>query len=294
MKKVLNIIGGIICVFVCIVLFAIQISFMVINPVKNLITRDSLKELIGNVNVREIISESPKNTSDIYGMFDSLGFNVEETNKILESDSFKEFISDYLYGNINNILDNKNINFEIDDIRNLINNIELEKNINFEKKEEFLKLIEEKYPEIKKNINFSDNINQDIDRNTLEAIKFLTSGLLNVAFIIIFIILYLLLCIFRYSLYKPLIWYGITTVLSSFIMFQVFLSLSLLNISKYEQVEKLESILKSGIKVFRNKGIIISGIMFVVGIFMIVAFYFINKKAKSNDTDNIDTKLESL
>lgn len=294
MKKVLSVIGGIICVVICLGLCAIQIVYMTLNSSKSLITKESINEIVKDINFKEVISENPQEASDIYGAFDSLGFSVEETNKILESKSFKEFLNNYIYGNINNIINNEDIEFKFNDIKKLVNDIEKEENISFQNKEEFLKLVGEKFPDIQKNINFSNEINKNIDGKTLEIIKFVTSGILNIAFIILFVFIYLLMCLFRWSVYKPLIWYGITTILSSFLMLQVFLGLSATTSLINDEIEKVKPIISTIIKVIKNKGMIISGIGLVIGILMVVAFCYTNKKIKDKDSDSLEAKLETL
>jgi hypothetical protein len=290
MKKALNIIGGIICAIICVILFVTQIAFMIITPAKELLTKDVIKEVISNIDVKEVISENPKDVSDLYGTFDSLGFSVEETNEILDSEAFKDFLNDYIYGNINNFLDNKNINFKFDDIEILMEKIEKEKGIVLENKDEFLNLVKEKYPNIQKNIDVSNKINPEV----LKVAKFLSSKTLTIIFAVTFVVIYLIMCLLRWSIYKPLIWYGITTTLSSFIIFLMFLGISYITSFAYKKYQRIESIISPSIKVFKNKGMIISGIVLIIGIIMIIAFFLINKKVKRNDPDNLDTKLETL
>ncbi len=291
MGKILNILGGVVCGIVCIVLFTLQIVFIIITSSKSLITKNSIKGLINNVNVREIISEDPQETSNIYGLFDSLGFNVEETNEILESESLKEFLNSYINENINSFFNSEDVKLEINDIKKLISDIEEERNISFENKKDFIKLVEEKYPDIKSNMNISSSISKNLGTNTIEIVKTLTSKILTIVFITLFIIIYFIMCGFRWSMYKPLIWYGITTIMSSFLMFQMFLGISLIN--KFTD-EKFKDAIVVALKTFKNKGMVISGIMLVIGILMVVAYYYINKKVKLNDSNNIEAKLENL
>ena len=79
--------------------------------------------------------------------------------------------------------------------------------------------------------------------------------------------------------------------MSSFLMFQMFLGISLIN--KFTD-EKFKDAIVVALKIFKNKGMVISGIMLVIGILMVVAYYYINKKVKLNDSNNIEAKLENL
>ncbi len=146
MKKVLSILGGIICGIICIFLFGIQIGFITFTSVKTLITKDSISKIVNEIDVKEIISTSPTTTSDIYGVFDTLGFSVEETDKILESNSFKEFLDEYLYNNIDNIINDKDVTLSYDAIVKLVDDVESETNLTLKNKQTFLKLVQVKYP----------------------------------------------------------------------------------------------------------------------------------------------------
>ena len=140
MKKFLSVVGGIICVIICLILFIFQILFIGFNSAKLMVTKNSIKEAINNINVRQLISENPKDVSEIYGAFDTLGFSVEETNEILDSKSIKEFLTNYIYNNIDNIINDKNSFLEFKDIEKLINDIEQEKNIKLKNKENLQKM----------------------------------------------------------------------------------------------------------------------------------------------------------
>ena len=115
---------------------------------------------------------------------------------------------------------------------------------------------------------------------------------LLIAFVVVFTIIYLLICLFRWSIYKPLIWYGITTIISSFFTLIGFLNITILNSINNEDIEKLKPILSPVLKVLKTKGIIISGICLAIGILMVVIFSLINKKI--NNQNDIETKLETL
>ena len=292
MKKFLSVVGGIICVIICLILFIFQILFIGFNSAKLMVTKNSIKEAINNINVRQLISENPKDVSEIYGAFDTLGFSVEETNEILDSKSIKEFLTNYIYNNIDNIINDKNSFLEFKDIEKLINDIEQEKNIKLKNKEMFLKLAKNEYPKIQKSINFANDIKDNTDKETLEVFKIIMGKTLLIAFVVVFTIIYLLICLFRWSIYKPLIWYGITTIISSFFTLIGFLNITILNSINNEDIEKLKPILSPVLKVLKTKGIIISGICLAIGILMVVIFSLINKKI--NNQNDIETKLETL
>ncbi len=283
MKKVLSILGGIICGIICIFLFGIQIGFITFTSVKTLITKDSISKIVNEIDVKEIISTSPTTTSDIYGVFDTLGFSVEETDKILESNSFKEFLDEYLYNNIDNIINDKDVSLSYDAIVKLVDDVESETNLTLKNKQTFLKLVQVKYPEIEKSLNISNYVKNNINESDLQVIRLILGNTITIVFIVLFIVTYLIMCLFRWSIYKPLIWYGITTVLSSFIMLQAFLGIMTIKNLITEEKKSFEFIISPVLKVLKYKGLVISLIMLALGIIMIVAFTLIHKKMKEEE-----------
>lgn len=283
MKKVLSILGGIICGIICIFLFGIQIGFITFTSVKTLITKDSISKIVNEIDVKEIISTSPTTTSDIYGVFDTLGFSVEETDKILESNSFKEFLDEYLYNNIDNIVNDKDVTLSYDAIVKLVDDVESETNLTLKNKQAFLKLVQVKYPEIEKSLNISNYVKNNINESDLQVIRLILGNTITIVFIVLFIVTYLIMCLFRWSIYKPLIWYGITTVLSSFIMLQAFLGITAVKSLITGDAKNFEFIISPILKVIKNKGLIVSLIMLALGIIMIVAFALIHKKMKEEE-----------
>ena len=283
MKKVLSILGGIICGIICIFLFGIQIGFITFTSVKTLITKDSISKIVNEIDVKEIISTSPTTTSDIYGVFDTLGFSVEETDKILESNSFKEFLDEYLYNNIDNIINDKDVSLSYDAIVKLVDDVESETNLTLKNKQAFLKLVQVKYPEIEKSLNISNYVKNNINESDLQVIRMVLGNTITIVFIVLFIITYLIMCLFRWSIYKPLIWYGITTVLSSFIMLQAFLGITAVKSLITGDAKNFEFIISPILKVIKNKGLIVSLIMLALGIIMIVGFALIHKKMKEEE-----------
>jgi hypothetical protein len=283
MKKVLSILGGIICGIICIFLFGIQIGFITFTSVKTLITKDSISKIVNEIDVKEIISTSPTTTSDIYGVFDTLGFSVEETDKILESNSFKEFLDEYLYNNIDNIINDKDVSLSYDAIVKLVDDVESETNLTLKNKQTFLKLVQVKYPEIEKSLNISNYVKNNINESDLQVIRLILGNTITIVFIVLFIVTYLIMCLFRWSIYKPLIWYGITTVLSSFIMLQAFLGIAAVKSLITGDAKNFEFIISPILKVIKNKGLIVSLIMLALGIIMIVGFALIHKKMKEEE-----------
>ena len=283
MKKVLSILGGIICGIICIFLFGIQIGFITFTSVKTLITKDSISKIVNEIDVKEIISTSPTTTSDIYGVFDTLGFSVEETDKILESNSFKSFLDDYLYNNIDNIINDKDATLSYDAIVKLVDDVESETNLTLKNKQAFLKLVQVKYPEIEKSLNISNYVKNNINESDLQVIRLILGNTITIVFIVLFIVTYLIMCLFRWSIYKPLIWYGITTVLSSFIMLQAFLGITAVKSLITGDAKNFEFIISPILKVIKNKGLIVSLIMLALGIIMIVGFALIHKKMKEEE-----------
>ena len=282
MKKGLLIFGGIICTFVCIVLFLLQIVFLTFNSFKALATRNSINEIVKNIDTIEILTD---NKDDLYEAFEKLGFNKDETDTILNSNSFKEFVGNYIYDGLYNALNNKSITLEYNEIEDLVNKIETETNIKFKGKTLLLKIVKEKIPELEIT-NLSSELEKNIGPKTLSILKIALSNVVNVAFAVTFILMFLIMCLLRWSLYKPFIWYGITTAISSVIMFMAFYSLNVIELIKDKDLKKYITILKPIINITRNKGMIMSLITLGVGILMIVVYCLINKNKKENNNSS--------
>ena len=293
MKKVLSILGGIICGLICVLLFGIQIGFITFTSVKTLITKESIKEIVEEVDLKQIVSSDPETASDLYGLFDSIGFSTEEADKILDSEAFKGFLDEYLYKNIDNIVNDKDVVTDYDSIVKLIDDVENETHVTLKNKELYLKVLKEEYPKIEESINVSNYVKKELNEETLEVIRAFLGNTITIVFVVIFIIIYLVMCLFRWSIYKPLIWYGITTVLSSFIAMQAFLGINSIKNLITEEAKGFEFIISPVLNVIKGKGIIISAVMLVVGIIMIVAFILINKQVKEDEKNENFEQLEN-
>lgn len=283
MKKGFSIFGGVICTFVCIALFFLQIIFITFNSLKVVVTKDSINEIVKSIDIKQLVLKD-NDDIELYKTFESLGFDKKETDEIINSNSFKEFLNTYINNNISNILNDKETKLEYEEIEKLVNNIETEINVNFKGKQIFLRLVKEKLPEIEETINISRYIKENVNPNTLSVIKLVLSNTVNVGFIVILVLIFLLMCLLRLSVYKPLIWYGITTSISSAIMFMTFYEINAIEIIKTTDMDKsLITLLTPIIKVIRNKGLITSLIMLAIGLLMITMYYFINKNKKESN-----------
>ncbi len=278
MKKELSIFGGIVCAFVCLILFLLQLIFIIFNSLKVVTTRNSINEIVKNVNMKELLI---KNDDDkgLYKTFESLGFDKNETDSILSSNSFKEFISSFINNNIENIVNSTETKLEYDEIEKLVDNIEKEINIKFKGKQIFLKIVKENLSEIEKSMNISTYIKESVNPNILLVLKIVLSNTVNIIFIVLLVLIFLFMCLLRWSLYKPFIWYGITTAISSVILFLAFYGMNIIEVIKTSDINKpLLAIIIPIINVIRSKGMTISLIMLTIGVLMICIYTLINKK----------------
>lgn len=292
MKKFLSVIGGIISVGVCAILLAIQISFLTLVSFKTLFNENTIHKMIETVDISDSLMKNMDSDTkeEIYKATGSIGLTVDDTNKILDSDALKDFLSNYLSNSVKSIYSNSNVVMSTKDIETLINNIEAEENINIENKEAIIKLINENSNEIEKTLNISQNLKEEIADETMMAIKFIMNGEIYIGFAVIFIIFFLLIALFRWSMYKPFIWYGITTITSGLLFFIPSVSLSL--IMPYivtEQIKDYETYITDIVKVIQTKMILCSVITIVLGIVLIVVYSLIKRgKHKDEVTEKLD------
>ena len=286
MKKVLSIIGGFCCLVLCFILFIFNFAFLTVEPIKAIVSKDTIGEIIKDVEIREIISENPKITSNVYGIFSVMGLDIDETNAILDSNSFKKYITNYISNNIDSILGDKETEFESDSIIKLIDDIETETNIKFNNKELLTTLLENKFPEIQESLDLSGYIKKSFDERILVIIRTVLNPGLTILFVMIFVIIYLFMWLFRWSIYKPLIWYGITMTISSFICLMLFIGFSFIEgLLIPNELAKFENIIDTLLYSIRVKGITMSAVTLLIGIGMIV-LYVIARKQNKKETIN--------
>lgn len=284
MKKMLSILGGLFCFALCLFLLVAEFMFIVFKPLKSLASKETINKAVESINIKEVISFSPELTSNIYAILDIVGVSSEKADDVLNSKAIKEYLSNYLYDNLDNIL-NKNGEEEVENtsIRELLINIEKESGIEL-KNEGAITLA---LSRLKLSSNLSKTIRESVDDRALVIARWALDGSLIIAFIIIFIVIYALMCLSRFSIYKPLIWYGITTMVASIISALAFLGLSYIDMAlipaKFNKFESTFLVLIDSIK---SSGILLSGIMFIIGIVMIILFIVIRTYIKNKEFDN--------
>ncbi len=133
--------------------------------------------------------------------------------------------------------------------------------------------------EIEKSMNISTYIKESVNPNILLVLKIVLSNTVNIIFIVLLVLIFLFMCLLRWSLYKPFIWYGITTAISSVILFLAFYGMNIIEVIKTSDINKpLLAIIIPIINVIRSKGMTISLIMLTIGVLMICIYTLINKK----------------
>lgn len=287
MKKLLSIIGGIISFVICIALLCMQMSFLTFLSFKTLLTEKTMYKMFEQVNIVSLINESAdsKTKEEIYKVSGSLGLTIDETNKILETDSFKSFAAKYISNNIKAINSNSKIVMSAEDIKTLISDVEKEADITIGNKNKLLEMINENSTEIEKALNISSNIKTQMNDETLTIVKGLFNNTMYIGFTIVFVLLFLLLALFRWSMYKPFIWYGITSIITGLLFLLPSISLKTvlpymvnLDLKKYEAYDNV-------IKVIQSKATLFSILTIIAGIFMIIVYALIKKNVKKEKQD---------
>ncbi len=296
MKQVLSIFGGLVSFVICIILFSVQISFLVLLSTQGFFKGDGIKDIVKNIDVKEILLNNSESapTQEIYEITDVYGISREDTDKIMESDTLKSFIADYASNNINALLgDGEYPNIKVEDINNLIDDVIEEKEITIseENKNEIKTYLLENSAEIEEVLSIGEAIEKEITPDTKATIGVIFGGTLMVAFIVTLVILFLLIMLCRWSFYKALIWYGVTTVLSSLITlafgFGIRTSLNFIDMSSYQDYyEIINNVVGSTQKVIITYGVIalVVGAIFITGYILIHK----NKLNKQEETKKIE------
>ena len=292
MNKVLSVLGGILSFIICVVLFIFQTSFLLFTTFRVIISDGTITKLIEKVDVVEILEMNSETMSEVYKVTGSIGLTVDDTNKVLNSRALKGFISEYLSSNIKNISEDTSPVLTTENLDTLLNDVEKETNITINKKEEIITLINENSVEIDKTLNFSNTIKTEMDENTLSTIKSIMSLDVFIGFGVIFVVLYLFIALFRWSFYKPLMWYGITSIVSSSIfLIPILLIKSALPIVLTGEYLKYQSMIEKMIKTIQGRTLICSLIMVALGIVMIIVHNLIKKNKCTDESDKIENAL---
>ena len=125
------------------------------------------------------------------------------------------------------------------------------------------------------------------DKSTLNMISNIMKYGVNIFFVVISIIIYSIMCLLRWSFYKPLLWYGITTVFSSIAMIASVFMLNQTLITGNKNLSDYSRVLVPIFDKFKNKTTSTCIGLLVIGIIMIVGYVILNNKMEEKDSETL-------
>lgn len=297
--KLLKFFGVILSFCLSIVLLVIIILYSSILFIKNSITEESINNYITKIDVFSISADDifkDKYTNDetlkdvIIETLEEKGVSQKITLSVLEKPELINISSKYLSSYISYIILNKDKPVVVsDDIYNIVDSSLIEKSLErslTEKEKTELSLF---ITSTTKAIN--DNI---LDRSEIvhttaydKAFNFIFSDNFNICIIILFIVLFLLFCLFTWSFYKPFIYIGISSCICGvfymliFVFERIFLKYFINNNGAIEEIIK-----KFGDMV-ALKVLIMGSIILMIGI-IFVAIYKLFKSIFYKEIDPFD------
>lgn len=289
MRKFLSIIGGFATFIISLILFFVQLSFLIFVSIRTLINQDVFNDILKNINIVEVINENVDSSSkeEIYKVTGSLGLTKDETDTILNSNSLKLFVTEVLSNNIESIYNDNKVTYTSKNIEELISDIEKETSIEIKNKDKLTDMLNKNSSEINKYLNISENLKTNLEVGTLKSINVFLGESMFIFFAISLIIFYLLMCFFTWSFYKPFIWYGTTSLIVGVIF--LISSLTMIIAVPYlitKESEKYKNLIENVVKQFQEKTFIFGGAFVLLGILLIVIYVLIKKNKKPDLKEN--------
>lgn len=228
--KLLKFVGGIFSFILSIVFFVFLIGFSVILFAKNTIAEKKINSYVERMDIFCIPAhdffEDTYNKDEI--LKDAISHKLEKSSipqgltiKILEKKDLTNFISHNLKQYIDYVLfDNSKPVISRDEILSIVNINMIEEHsqrtLTSKETADFNKLIDDTVTTI--NSNLSNKKDIMIDTDTKNIINFVYSKNFITYCLLFIAIIFLLISLFRWSLYKPFIWFSIPIIIWSVIL----------------------------------------------------------------------------
>lgn len=296
-KNILKTFTGIIAVILCIIIFTLELGLFFIVGTKSYLTKKNIQNIVNEINVDTFLKDENGNNTDFaQGLYSSFeGVSEQDVDKILNSTAFKEMMGEYVSSSIRSLLYDENVKKPtVDELIKVIED-------NFSIFEEIAKgegkvLTESDKEEIINQIrssNISETLNEIPDikselknenNNTSEIIttvqkvydiKYTLIGFFTI------IVLVAIIGVIRFDRYSWMMWFAITTIVSSSLI--ILLSLVARPLIDFLLADvSFLTYINNNILPNLFTRLLISGIIgLALSIGMIVFYLFINKKKKA-------------
>ncbi len=306
MNKFLRVLGAIAAVITSIVYFVLLTAFSFALNFTNVINKDNLKDLTRSIDILEfpiggIISDQEENgfkdeetVKDFLGdVLENAGLTSNEAESILNNEEINDVLNDFIYSIIEyNIYgEEKTPSLDSAKVLDAIDSAGI--NLNNEGKEAVEKII----TDINENISNELKLDEKAQNNSTfisysEDVQFGLSIVNSIWFKLMlgtaFIFTFLLIALYRWSFYKPLIWLGVPTIISGALTTFVG-SLKLLS-SKIdiEVLGEYQSIFKNMIDPILNNLLITGLIILASGILMVVGYSIVDNIKHKKEEPKLD------
>ena len=296
LKNILKTFTGIIAVLLCIVIFALEIGLFLVVDTKSYLTKKNIQSVVNEMSLDTLLKDEDGNKTefaeDLYSGFKDV--SEQEVDKILNSSSFKEMMGEYVSSSIRSILYDESVKKPtIDDLIKVIeDNFSIfeeiarqeGKTLTESDKEEIINQI--RSSNISETLNGFPDIKEELKTETTETAEFINmvQKVYDTKYVLIgiaaIIVLVLIIGLIRFNLYSWMMWFSITTIVSS-------MTIILLSLVSKPLISFLLS--DAGILTFINNEILpslftrllISGIIgLVISIVLIVIYSLIKKNKK--------------
>ena len=288
MKKILNLVSQIGCLFLSLVLFCVICIFLILDLAPKIVTKENTKIIINEISTKELINNKEDSLlNGLYLMAKENNIDENVINAIFNSSEFKEMINNYygemveavLYDSEKPKLDSLKVTLAISKTLDKNTN-ELGFSISEEDKKIIIDYIKSNSEKIIELVPNYDEVVDNLGEESIDTLRTLFGGSIKIFVLIIIIIIVLFMALIRWSAYKFAIWSGISTaisgvllrVLSSF-FYDVAINTYNLNISI-----ELQNLIKNNIlTIISNLG----NTTLIIGAVQI-GYYFVMKKNFAN------------
>lgn len=303
MNKTLKILGTIAAAITSVIYFCLLISFSFALSFTSVINKDNLKEFIKPLDVTllpigSVVSDQKENQfndTETVGDFleDTLvnsGFTALEAETILNSKEIKTILNDYAYNIFEYSFYGKEVMPQLSSKEILAAITSSKVTLNDEKTTEIENLLADLNNKASNEIKI-DKVNGE-KVNYSEAMQYglniINSLWLKVGLAISFIIVFLLVALYTWSFYKPLIWLGVPSIISGGLTAMVgSLRVITSNINIKELGEYQDLFVKLLNPIFNN--LLITGlIVLVLGILMVVSYSLIDSAKHKKEEPKLD------
>lgn len=305
MNKVLKVLGIIAASLTSVVYFGILISFAFAISTISVLKEDSIKEIAKNIDVTEfpigtVVSDQKENQfQDTETVKDFLedtlvnaGFEAAEAIEIITSDEVKTVLNDYAYEVFEYGFYSEKVipTLNSDVVIEAIESADI--TLSEAKTDEIISLVGDLNNEASKSLAI-DNLDAEESNVTVASVLETTVKIVNsiefkIAFGVLFVVVFLLVSLFTWSFYKPLIWLGIPTIMVGILTASIGSTRLLMNNITIEELGSYQTIIENLVSPILNNLLIYGLIILAKGTIMVIIYSIIDKHKRKKETQKLE------